>query len=373
MKPLFLSLLLTFCQCASTNRGIYTTIAEELSSQNNQKTIAVLPFEGNSKDFEPVSFAEKLTHELVKSGNYQIIERSKIDRVLKEQSLNQKGITSQDESMKIGKLLSAEGVVVGSVIRENQYTTIIARIVDTETGKIWSSSRVSYLSTGTPHTKPIPASNPSNSNADNNYKPITPTEKPTGEVKDLQLVRSGNFGRFIGLLKNTGSAPFSGSKLYINLKDKNNSFLDTILCFTDKPVYPAEEVSFTCILANFPSDYASHEIFFEPEARFYGNFTSFKILSEKFKEDSSGLEGFSLTGILKNDTEYTITYPKIVLSLFDQNKKFVGSAIGFANQTKLAPGETSSFKVSAYSYALGGKAKSYKVQTHALISGTVQK
>lgn len=214
------------------------------------------------------------------------------------------------------------------------------------------------MSSGSSSPKPIPASNPSNSNADNSDKPITPTEKPKGEVKDLQLVRSGNFGRFIGLLKNTSSAPFSGSKLYINLKDKNNSFLDTIQCFTDKPVYPSE--------------YGSHEIFFEPEARFYGNFTPFKILSEKFKEESGGLEGFSLTGILKNDTEYNITYPKIVLSLFDQNEKFVGSAIGFANQTKLAPGETSSFKVSAYAYSMGGKAKSYKVQTHALISGTGQ-
>ncbi len=372
MKLLFLSLLLTFSQCISTNRTVYSTIAEELGSRNDQKTVAVLPFEGNPKDFDPSSLSEKLTHELVKSGKYQVIERSKIDRVLKEQSLNQKGITSQDDSIKIGKLLSAEGVVVGSVIQENQYTTIIARIVDTETGKIWSSSRVSYLSSGTPSPKPIPTSSPSHSNADNSYKPITPLEKPKGEVKDLQLIRSGNLGRFIGLLKNTGTTPFSGSKLYINLKDKTNSFLDTIQCFTDKPAYPAEEVSFTCILANFPSEYASHEIFFEPEARFYGNFTPFKILSEKFKEESGGLEGFSLTGILKNDTEYTITYPKIVLSLFDQNKKFVGSAIGFANQTKLAPGETSSFKVSAYTYTMGGKAKSYKAQTHALISSRVE-
>ncbi len=135
MKLLFLSFLLTFSQCASTNQSVYSTIAKELSSQNNQKTVAVLPFEGNPKDFDPSSFLEKLAHELVKSGNYQVVERSKIDRVLKEQSRNQKGITSRDDSMKIGKLLSAEGVVVGSVIRENQYTTIIARIVDTETGK----------------------------------------------------------------------------------------------------------------------------------------------------------------------------------------------------------------------------------------------
>ena len=368
MKTLFLSFLLIFSQCATTNRSIYTTIAKELASKQNEKTIAILPFEGNAKDFEPNHLREELTHELVKSGNYQVIERSKIDRVLKEQSLVQSGILSEDESIKIGKLLSAEGVVVGSVIRENQYVTIIARIVDTETGKIWSSSRVTYLASVT--SKSLP--NSTTSKADNTYKLVEPTEKPKVEIKDLQLLRNGKFGRFIGLLRNESSSAISGSKLYINLKDKKKSFLDTVLCFTDKPAEPKEEVPFSCILSDFPSEYGSHEIFFEPETRFYGNYTSFKITAEKFKEDTSGLEGFTLTGILQNNTELTITYPKIILSLYDGNKKFLGSAISFGNQKKLTPGESTSFKVSAYSYSLAGKPKSYKVQTHALASSRVQ-
>ncbi|HMV43074.1 MAG TPA: hypothetical protein PKD50_11100, partial [Leptospiraceae bacterium] len=66
-------------------------------------------------------------------------------------------------------------------------------------------------------------------------------------------------------------------------------------------------------------------------------------------------------------TSSYITYPKVILLLFDQNKKFVGSAIGFGNQKKLASGETTSFKVSAYNYTLSGKPTSYKVQTHALV------
>ena len=374
MKPIILSVFLFLIQCASTNQSIYRTLAQELSSANNQKTIAVMPFEGNSKDFEPVLLAEKLTHELVKSGNYQIIERSKIDQVLKEQSLAQTGITSQEELIKIGKLVSADGVVVVSVIRENQYTTIIARIVDTQSGKIWSSSRVSFLAKENSPSKQIltPPINIVTSKADNTYKPIESTEKPKAEIKDLQLLRNGKFGRFIGLLKNESNSVISGSKLYINLKDKKNSFLDTVLCFIDKPIESGEEVPFSCIVSDFPSEYGSHEIFFEPETRFYGNYTPFKILSEKFKEDSSGLEGFTLTGILQNNTELTITYPKIILSLYDGNKKFLGSAISFGNQKKLTPGESTSFKVSAYSYSLAGKPKSYKVQTHALASSRVQ-
>lgn len=369
MKSLILAIILTLFKCSSTNQSIYSNLANELSSAQTGKTLAVLPFESNTKEIDPILVTEKLTHELVKSGNYQIIERSKIDRVLKEQSMTLTGITSKDDSMKIGKLLSAQGVVVGTIIKEGVYTTIIARIVDTETGQIWSSSKITSQ-TESPNP---PKANPSYAKPDTDLKPIEQQEKPKGEVKDLQLIRSGNFGRFIGLLKNTGNSPFSGNKLFINLKDKKNSFLDTVLCFTDKPVYPQEEVSFACILSNFPSEYGSHEIFFEPESRFYGNFTPFKIVSEKFKNDSGALEGFSLSGILKNDTEYNITYPKVILNLFDQNKKFVGGAIGFGNQTRLAPGESTSFKVSAYSYTLAGNAKSYKVQTHALISGTVQK
>ncbi|MBK8395910.1 MAG: hypothetical protein IPL26_11820 [Leptospiraceae bacterium] len=368
MKYVFCLILLLFLHCAIKDKSIYETITLELSSKNNGKTIAVLPFETNKKDTTNIVVLEKLTHELVKSGTYQVIERSKIDSVLKEQSLLLSGIISEDVSIKIGKLLSADGVVVGSIIEENQYTTIITRIVDTESGKIWSSSRVSYLTTTVPQKK---LENGNKSFADNDHKPIISSEKPKVEIKDFQLLKNGKFGRFIGLLKNESNSVISGSKLYINLKDKNNNFIDTTICFTEKPAESNEEVPFSCILADFPSDYKKHEILFEPESKFYGNYTKFKIISENFKESTGGLDGYTLTGVLKNDTESIITYPKIILSLFDQNKKFLGSAIGFGNQKKLSPNETTSFKVNAYSYSLGGKPQSYKIQTYALTSSII--
>ncbi|HMZ67189.1 MAG TPA: CsgG/HfaB family protein [Leptospiraceae bacterium] len=361
LTPIIL-LVIHLYGCASLGVDPHKIIVRDLSEpeEYKKKTIAILPFDGSVKGFDSISFAEKLTHEFVNSGQYQIIERSKINRVLKEQSLSSQGITEAD-SIKIGKLLAAEGVVVGSIVKENSNTTILARIVDTETGKIWSSSIVILQA-----EKQTPAQS-NYTTGDNAFKPIPESEKPKAEIKDLQLIRSGNFGRFLGLLKNTGNIPLTGNKLYINLKDKKNTFLDTVQCFTDKPVYPQEEVSFSCILSNFPNEYASHDAFFEAADKLYGNQTSFKIMSEIFREDKSGLEGYSLSGILKNDTSSYITYPKVILLLFDQNKKFVGSAIGFGNQKKLASGETTSFKVSAYNYTLSGKPTSYKVQTHALV------
>lgn len=65
MKPL-LTVFLFLIQCASTNRNVYANLAEELSSSNESKTVAVLPFEANSKEINPTLVVERLTHELVK-------------------------------------------------------------------------------------------------------------------------------------------------------------------------------------------------------------------------------------------------------------------------------------------------------------------
>ncbi len=59
--------------------------------------------------------SEMLTTELVKSGNYRVIERRDLDQILKEQGLGSSGIVTQQSAAKIGKVLGVELAVMGAV------------------------------------------------------------------------------------------------------------------------------------------------------------------------------------------------------------------------------------------------------------------
>ncbi len=61
--------------------------------------------------------SEILVNRLVKDGTYSLIERSRIDEILREQNLGQSGRLDAGTIAKIGKILGVDAVVIGSVTR----------------------------------------------------------------------------------------------------------------------------------------------------------------------------------------------------------------------------------------------------------------
>lgn len=59
--------------------------------------------------------SEMLTTELVKSGNYRVIERRELDQILKEQNLGNSGIVTQQSAAQMGKVLGVELAIMGAV------------------------------------------------------------------------------------------------------------------------------------------------------------------------------------------------------------------------------------------------------------------
>ncbi|MEL7407354.1 MAG: CsgG/HfaB family protein [Cyanobacteria bacterium J06558_2] len=101
--------------------------------------------------------SDLLVNELVKNGNYTVIERSKIDAILQEQNLGASGRVDNSTAAEIGRLLGVETVIVGSVTQmdleyKNQgggafgiggsstkakaYVHLSARMINTTTGEI---------------------------------------------------------------------------------------------------------------------------------------------------------------------------------------------------------------------------------------------
>lgn len=63
--------------------------------------------------------SDLLTNALVKDGTYIVLERSKIEQVLKEQNLGASGRIDPSSAAQIGKLLGADAVIIGTISQFN--------------------------------------------------------------------------------------------------------------------------------------------------------------------------------------------------------------------------------------------------------------
>ena len=108
-----------------------------ISTICSQETIAVLPFDvaGITTD-EATILIDRLGVEIYKLGTYTVIERSRIDEVLKEQGFQQMGCTTSECAVEVGMLLGVQKMVTGTIGRLGSLYTISARLVDVESGTI---------------------------------------------------------------------------------------------------------------------------------------------------------------------------------------------------------------------------------------------
>ncbi|MBN2598764.1 MAG: hypothetical protein JXR82_18430 [Marinifilaceae bacterium] len=113
--------LLQICGCFF----LFCFLATKISAQKPQikKRIAVFVFEDktdkswrwwNNKGVGD-GVSDMLTTALVKSGNYRVIERAEIDRILNEQDFEQSGRVTQQNAAQMGSVLGVEIAVIGSV------------------------------------------------------------------------------------------------------------------------------------------------------------------------------------------------------------------------------------------------------------------
>lgn len=72
--------------------------------------------------------------EMVKTGLFTVVERSQMSEILKEQGFQMTGCTDQSCAVQLGKLLSAQKILVGEINRVGQALMITVRIVDVEKG-----------------------------------------------------------------------------------------------------------------------------------------------------------------------------------------------------------------------------------------------
>lgn len=85
--------------------------------------------------------SEILTTSFVNSESFKIIEREQLQKVTKEFELSQTGIIDTSSAKQIGKLLGADAIVTGSVIKMGKTLRLDARIIDVASGIILTAEK----------------------------------------------------------------------------------------------------------------------------------------------------------------------------------------------------------------------------------------
>ncbi|MBU1078305.1 MAG: CsgG/HfaB family protein [Spirochaetes bacterium] len=116
-----------------------------LSVEIVKASLAVFPFDCDEKLAQKrvnLAVSELLTKHLIQSSDFKLVERTHLDKILKEQELGLTGAIDTPTAAKVGKLIGAKLVALGSISRVGDYYQISSRLVDVESSEIISVSIV---------------------------------------------------------------------------------------------------------------------------------------------------------------------------------------------------------------------------------------
>ena len=128
------------------------TVSAHASPKLPDDPVAVIPFKNLNEeptlDWLRMGIAETMISDLKKSGKVRVVERDQIDRALSEVLLQQKDGTSDDATaVKVGKLVGAKTIVVGSFQKAGADLRINARFVSVETGIVLDTAKTTGAAT----------------------------------------------------------------------------------------------------------------------------------------------------------------------------------------------------------------------------------
>ncbi len=92
--------------------------------------------------------SEMLITGLIKTGRYEVLERSQIKQILNERQFSEADVVVGESAVNVGKMLKVKYLVIGSVAKIQNYTEVDVRFIDTETGKALLAENASCQSMG---------------------------------------------------------------------------------------------------------------------------------------------------------------------------------------------------------------------------------
>lgn len=109
-KKLFaaVGILTLFAACSTSKISIRKDVLREM------KSVAVMPFTSTVADAKVTRECTELFRGSMLSGGFQVVEREKIDKILKEKELAQSGLVD-NKAIEAGQFLGAQGTMLGEI------------------------------------------------------------------------------------------------------------------------------------------------------------------------------------------------------------------------------------------------------------------
>ncbi|MBI4977621.1 MAG: hypothetical protein HZC28_09070 [Spirochaetes bacterium] len=84
---------------------------------------------------EAVQLSDLIRNAFVEEKAFTVIERTQVDKIFKEQELQMTGCTDKDCQVEIGRMLSANKMIIGTVAKADERVTISLRLVSVESSE----------------------------------------------------------------------------------------------------------------------------------------------------------------------------------------------------------------------------------------------
>ncbi len=141
-----LIIVMITCNIAKPYRVTNFFINHDAVSDIRQQRVAVLEFENQTRIYNGgIGLADEFSIQVGKLGTFDLVERERIQELLKEKDIDPKRL-DPTTAVKIGKLLGAHGVFLGTVrAYQPNKVGLSVRLVSVETGRqIWEAGDTVY-------------------------------------------------------------------------------------------------------------------------------------------------------------------------------------------------------------------------------------
>ena len=334
----------------------------QFDADQQSATVAVLPFESSELPVEKRRYyTDRITDLLVKSRRYRVIERSFVDRILNEQKLQASGLTETELASKIGQLLSAQFVLVGTLYRQPAGVEAFGRLIEVDSSLIVRSGSHFFEETQTVNDQKV--SNTQTTQTQTTQTTQTTTQQLTqtvttvnsdvvvedakGEVLNLNAVESAGSILVFGRIQNTGKVSLGKPLVRVGIFDRAGGEIDVVPCFTSFDVLPGKTLPFQCTFLNKAANYASFQLIEFIPKQAYNSTNTFDVTVAQHALDFDGFS-WSVRGKLQNSGSNPIRFPSVVITLYDAQGKIIGVAQPYGQNQQLQPGQVTNFRNSFY-------------------------
>lgn len=116
----------------------------------DKKSISIMPLNamGGVAESELIGFGIVLESAFTETGKYRVIASSTRDVILKEQAFGMSGCSDQTCAVEVGRLLSADYLIIGSIAKSGEVYIVSINLVSVESGEIEKNALTTLQSVG---------------------------------------------------------------------------------------------------------------------------------------------------------------------------------------------------------------------------------